>query len=288
MTNSTDLFPGFEEEVIASTQIPFCQVHNPPNMSLAQIKQYQPPIGWFIPAEQAQQAELKINHNWQPLRLTFAEDTSNPREVDGFLASHLRICVLHTSQIEVQERAKKGWRYCGLAYEYGHLTEYGQLAQSDRHHFRLRTCYLVMFLDDNHQPIHSTPLKIGMNAGVGVAFATELKQFRTEIETAYFQTVQEPKKSLSDRAHALTVFDFQLGCHKSEGKAPFIYPQQRFTPLANSSCHRRDRPVELIHQPLESLIIPKASAAGQTLLFLHAEYQNFFLHNSDEAATDLN
>jgi hypothetical protein len=82
-----------------------------------------------------------------------------------------------------------------------------------------------------------------------------------------------------------TVFDFHLGCHKSEGKAPYVYPTERQTPNNNTTTKRRDRPVQLLSQPLQSLIIPKASATGQTLLFLQTEYQDIFLRNCDELAT---
>jgi hypothetical protein len=100
MTPSTDLFQGFESEIIASTSLPFCQVQNPPNMSLTQIEQYQPPFGWFIPTQEALNAEFNPADDWQPIKLIFGEDTSNPREVDGFLATHIRISVLHSSDID--------------------------------------------------------------------------------------------------------------------------------------------------------------------------------------------
>ena len=102
MNTTLNLFQGFEDEVIASTQLPFCQIQNPPNMSLAQIKQFNPPMGWFIPSEQAELAEFKANNDWQPTRIIFGEDSPNPREVDGFLALHIRFVVLHSSNIEVQ------------------------------------------------------------------------------------------------------------------------------------------------------------------------------------------
>jgi hypothetical protein len=283
MTPSTDLFQGFESEIVASTSLPFCQVHNPPNMSLAQIQQYQPPFGWFIPTQQALNAEFNVTDDWQPIQLTFGEDTSHPREVEGFLATHIRISVLHSSDIEVFEKTDKGWRYFAQAYQYGQLTGDGKLAFTERDRYRLRTRYLLMFLDSNNLPLHSIPFKIGMSAGVGAAFSTELSEFRQEIETAYFQSVSQPKKSLSQRAHALTVFDFHLGFHKSEGKAPYVYPSERQTPDNNTTTQRRDRFVQLLSQPLDSLIIPKASATGQTLLFLQQEYNSIFAAPDDES-----
>ena len=167
------------------------------------------------------------------------------------------------------------------------MTPEGELAFQDRNNYRLRTRYLVLFLDQGNQPLHTIPFKIGMNAGVGAAFATEVKEFRDEIETAYFKSVGQPKKSLSDKAHALTVLDIQFDCHKSEGKAPYLYPAVRITPDKDTTVSRRDRSVQLVHQKLESLIIPKKSETGQTILSLIEEYKEILVRNQDEVANEL-
>ena len=272
---TSNLFSQFESEIIASTQIPYCQIQNPPNLSLSQIKQLNPDWGWFIPAEQAEQANFNATDDWQPTRLTFAEDTSSPRHVDGFIATHIRIVVLHQSNIEVQEKAKNGWRYCGLAYQHGQLTSYGESAKSDRNNYRLRTRYLILFVDQQNQLLHNVPIQIGMNAGVGAAFNTELKEFRKEFETVFFTQANKPQQQLSNRAHSLTIFDMQLGIYKSEGKAPYLCPRQRVTPDQSTTITRRERTVELVQQPLESMIIPKASQTGKLILNFWQQHQNF-------------
>ena len=90
---------------------------------------------------------------------------------------------------------------------------------SDRNNYRLRTRYLILFLDKQNQLLHDVPFQISINAGVGAAFNTELKEFRKEIETVFFAQINKPQQQLSSRAHSLTVLDLQLGLHKSEGKA---------------------------------------------------------------------
>lgn len=284
MNTKSNLFSQFESEIVSSAQLPYCQIQNPPNLSLSQIEQLNPAWGWFVPADQAELASFKTTDDWQPNRLIFGEDTPNPRHVDGFLSTHLRIVVLHSSQIEVQEKAKNGWRYCGLAYQHGQLTSYGESAYSDRNNYRLRTRYLVMFVDDRNQLLHDTPFKIGMNAGVGAAFSTELKEFRKEIETVFFAQLGKPQQQLSDRAHSLTVLDLQLGLHKSEGKSPFIYPQQRLTPDKSTTLTRRDRNVELLHCSIEKMIISKESDEGKTILSLWEQHKDFAHQYQDETA----
>ncbi len=78
---------------------------------------------------------------------------------------------------------------------------------SDRDNYRLRTRYLILLLDENNQPLHQIPFKIGMNAGVGTAFSQEVRSFRREIEEVFFKSINKPVKALTDRAHALTVLN---------------------------------------------------------------------------------
>ena len=70
--------------------------------------------------------------------------------------------VIHRSAaIEVQEKMNNGWKYVGEAYRKGKLTKYGELASKDREYYRLRTRYLLLFLDENNSPLHHIPRSIG-------------------------------------------------------------------------------------------------------------------------------
>ena len=282
MNNS--LLEQFETEIVSSTQIPFCQIQNPPNLSLAQIEQHNSPWGWFIPSEQAELADFNLTEDWTATRLTFGEDTPNPRHVDGFLAHKIKIVVLHQSNIEVQEKAANGWKYCGLAYKSGQLTPQGELAKSDRNNFRLRTRYLLFFLNSKKELLHPAPIKIGMNAGVGAAFNGELKEFRKEIETVFFTSKNQPQQQLSNRAHSLTIFETELGLQKNDGKSPYLYPAKRNTPDKSSQITRRDRTINLLHKPIEGLIIPKASDTGKAILAAWEEHKGFASKYQDDLA----
>ena len=257
MTNTIDLLSQFEDEITTSNRLPYLQIQNPPNMSLAQIEKFGALFGWFIPSEQAELAEFNATGDYQPTRITFGEDTTQPREVDGFLTTKVRLCILHRSNIEVQEKATNGWKYLGLAYKLGERTTHGDLAFSDRENYRLRTRYLILLLDENNQPLHQNPFKLGMNAGVGTAFSQEVRSFRREIEEVFFKSMNRPVKALTDRAHALTVLNLEFNVHKSEGKSPFICPSVRFAPAvenlgSETVVARRDRKVKLINHKIES------------------------------------
>ena len=127
MTNTIDLLSQFEDEITTSNRLPYLQIQNPPNMSLAQIEKFGAPWGWFLPSEQAELAEFQATEDYQPTRIVFGEDTAQPREVDGFLTTKVRLCILHRSNIEVQEKATNGWKYLGLAYKLGERTNHGDL-----------------------------------------------------------------------------------------------------------------------------------------------------------------
>ena len=205
------------------------------------------------------------------------------------MTTKVRLCILHKSDIEVQQRATNGWKYLGLAYKFGERTPHGDLAfsdqakpgsEADRDNYRLRTRYLILLLDENNQPLHQITFKLGMNAGVGTAFSQEVRSFRREIEEVFFKSTNKPVKALTDRAHALTVLNLQFDVHKTEGKSPFICPVSRSAPAIDligkeTIVARRDRKVTLINQPIESLFIPKTSDTGQLILSLWEEHQDF-------------
>ncbi|WP_219907684.1 DUF5895 domain-containing protein [Aphanothece hegewaldii] len=281
MNTQTNFLQEFDEDVKASSTIPYLQVQNPPNLTLAQIQQYKPPYGWFIPDEQAKLVEFSPNDWFTPTRLTFGEDTSQPKQVDGWLTQHVRVFILHKSSgIEVQEKTERGWHYVGPAYHKGQLTKCGQSANEDKENYRLRTRYLLVFLDESNQPLHRIPLQLSMGRGTGGTFGEEVRQFRGEIERVFFKMRGEPTKTLSDRAHTLTVLDMELGLHKGEGKAPFIVPVKRLSPSVDgigteTIVDRRDRKIKLLGESLSSLLIPKSSETGQFLVNLWNEYSDF-------------
>lgn len=231
MITTPEFLNEFDDDITASESIPYCQVQNPKNLSLSEIRQYKVPWGIFVPTDQAELVELATLDYFTPTRLIFDQDTPQQREIEGFLTQHIRFVLIHRSAaIEVQEKMSNGWKYIGEAYKKGEITKYGELASKDREYYRLRTRYLLLFLDENNEPLHHIPLRLGLGAGTGGSLSEEVKVFRGEIERVFFKLRQHPQKALSDRAHALTVLDIKLGVHKGEGKSPFVCPVERLAP----------------------------------------------------------
>ncbi|ACB54130.1 hypothetical protein cce_4782 [Crocosphaera subtropica ATCC 51142] len=280
MTN-TDFLKEFDDDITVSESIPYCQITNPDNLSLSQIKQFNIPWGVFIPTDQAELVDLTVPDDFTPTHLTFDQDKPTERHIDGFLAQHIRFSLIHRSSIEVQEKGANGWQYLGEAYKKGKITKYGELASKDRESYRLRTRYLILFLDENNEPLHRVPLRLGLGAGTGGSLGEEVKVFRGEIERVFFKLRQQPQKALSDKAHALTVLDIQLGVHKGDGKAPFVCPSVRLAPAIDQvgkekvADRKGDRKVKLVGTPIQDLMLPKSSQTGQLILSLWDEYQDF-------------
>jgi len=68
--------------------------------------------------------------------------------------------------------------------------------------------YLVFFLDDNNNPLHSLPLKYGVRGVNGATFEQERRAFRTELQTCHAINNQIGAKPKTDRFHSLGVFCF--------------------------------------------------------------------------------
>lgn len=292
MITTPDFLTEFDDDITASESIPYCQVQNPKNLSLSEIRQYNVPWGIFVPNDQAELVDLTVPEHFLPTQLVFDQDTPQQREIDGFLTQHIRFVLIHRSAaIEVQEKMNNGWKYIGEGYRKGQITKYGELASKDRENYRLRTRYLLLFLDNNNEPLHYVPLRLGLGAGTGGSLSEEIKVFRGEIERVFFKLRQHPQKALSDRAHALTVLDIKLGVHKGDGKAPFVCPVERLAPAieqvgVEKVVERRERQVKLVGTPIESFMIPKSSETGQLILSLWEQYQDFPTKFQDEVSDD--
>jgi hypothetical protein len=280
MTVATDLRGEFDGETVPLNSLAFCQILNPPNLPLAQLKKLGNSCHWglFLPGDQAQKVNFTPNESFTPVQVTFG-DEGNERTVEGWLAKRIRLCVLHRSSgIDVQERASNGWRTLGAAYRGGSLTELGLKAEADKETYRFRTRYLILLLDKDNQPLHDVPLSLGLGRGPGGSIGEELRAFRSEVDLAYREYAGVSGVQLSDSALSRTALSIELGLHK--GKAPFVCPKRRSKPTADSSgiveeVVRHERTVTLVSEPIGSWLIPKESETGKLIRALFEQYQGF-------------
>ena len=79
-------------------------------------------------------------------------------------------------------------------------------ALKDDKNIKTERLYLVFFLDENNNPLHSLPLKYAARGVNGATFEVERRAFKAQLETCHALTNQVPAKPKNDLFHALGVF----------------------------------------------------------------------------------
>ncbi len=82
-------------------------------------------------------------------------------------------------------------------------------ALKDDKNIKTERLYLVFFLDENNNPLHTSPLKYAARGVNGATFETERRTFKAELETCHALTNQVSAKPKNDKFHALGVFCFK-------------------------------------------------------------------------------
>lgn len=293
---ATTILDEFEKDLQPSLSTPHCQVVNPPNLPEAQLEKLRPPYGFFIPSEKAEEVGFVPTSDWETTEVDFGEG-KKLTTVEGYLATHCRLAVLHRSQIEVEGLDPEGrYYYLGLAYERGQITQIGQDAKNSpkvgtKPMFRTRTRMLLFFLDEENNLLHNSPLKLTSRGGFGGSFGGELREYYSEINRVFGKLKKKSGMALSPAALARVAMDFQLGYHKGEGKAPFACIKSRFAPGidqvgVSKFVERRDYQVELTGVPIESLLISSGTDSGAVIMQAYKDYGDFALSEKTAKATD--
>ena len=81
-------------------------------------------------------------------------------------------------------------------------------ALKDDKNIKTERLYLVFFLDENNNPLHSLPLKYAARGVNGATFEVERRAFKAQLETCHALINQVPAKPKNDLFHALGVFCF--------------------------------------------------------------------------------
>ncbi len=274
-------FDDLEEFEETPERVPYCQVINPDNLSEAKIRDLNIPYGLFIPKEQAISAGFTPNGDFKEHSHTFSPDSAEPAIVEGYLATHVRFCIIsRSSTIEVQELTSRGWVYKGPGYIKGEPTPLKTLVDNDSNTYRLRTRYLLLFVDSQNTPLHKVPFQLSLGAGTGGAFGSEVKFFREDFNQVYGEVKNKPGITLSNELHSCTVLDIEIGFHKPNGRSPFIAPRIRLKPTKDGFGQkevksRRERQVTLVNEPYSRLLISKKSGTRELIFALREAYSQF-------------
>lgn len=278
-TNNFDiasLVQGLESEIVASSSLPYCQVQNPPNISLAQVEKLKAPYGIFITDAQAALAGFTPDKNWELISVDFASQST-----PGYIATKLRFIVISKSPSLVMANVQGRYKVVGETYKNGNLTEVGLAAQGDKTNYRIRQSLCIVFVDEDNKPLHTTPFKLSLSPAVGVGLGIARKQNVDELTETIFQLMNKPKQNLSYKAQALMVTELKLHPLKSgTNNAPYIYPGERSSIKVAEGTTKdfdnRGRSTKLVHTTIEKLLIGQATPNGQTIMNMYDAYQDYF------------
>ena len=84
---------------------------------------------------------------------------------------------------------------------------YNAALKNDRN-IKTERLYLVFFLDQNNNPLHTSPLKYAARGVNGVTFETNRRAFKSQLEACHALTNQVPSRPKNELFHALGVFCF--------------------------------------------------------------------------------
>jgi hypothetical protein len=274
MINYTELFNEFAPEVRQG--LPYCQIINPPNLPLDQLKKINPPHGIFISKENVKLSGL-ITEGMQPHEQSFRD---GEEIIEGFISSHLRFVVLHITPLVVQAGGKTLGFY--FADNGNGVSDFGKLVAQDFKTYNTRSWWLIAPLSKANELITSVPVKLSLRGAVGAAFNQERKATIKEIETEFFKKAGKPKQNLSTKAHSCLIMDWHLSSYKTTGKCPHEYVSSR-QGIADTEKEeyrygdgKYSRQVKIMPESLDNLLISPSSLTGQTIYSWYEEYINIF------------
>ena len=74
MITTPEFLNEFDNEITASESIPYCQVQNPKNLSLSEIRQYNVPWGIFVPNDQAELVDFTVRDHFLHNQIVFDKE----------------------------------------------------------------------------------------------------------------------------------------------------------------------------------------------------------------------
>lgn len=142
--------------------------------------------GLFISQQNAETAAIAIPKHWQPFKARFKSGTTDratgrflPGVQEGYLFTSARILVVRVGPLSMYTKrtAQAGETYLGIYDRETYLEQRDSLA--------LKTKHLVYLLSSKNELLHDTPMQFTARGVFGATFAQHLREFQTELQTAY-------------------------------------------------------------------------------------------------------
>jgi Family of unknown function (DUF5895) len=184
----TDLFASFSGEEYAGeqTNYPWIQVISKDELDRS---------GLFISRENADRALFMPDATWKPFAPQFKGAKSR---TDGWLSQTPRLLIVNRSQATIWT-SKKPSEYVKPYSKSGY----------DRAIHILKTRHLIILVDVNNQPLHSTPLQLTTKGAFNGSFGAAIAQFR-DCFNAIVAKHSKDTKPRSDKFFSMAVVELQL------------------------------------------------------------------------------
>ncbi|MFM8006950.1 MAG: DUF5895 domain-containing protein, partial [Dolichospermum sp.] len=287
----TALLDQFLTHTVASTEIPYCQIISPPNLKPAELDKWVKSgglnqIGFFVKASEAEKADFVPDNSWQPYEASLGDGS----EV-GFISNSPKFCIIHKSQREVQFRPSEEDRFSfvGLVWENGSETEFAKAAAADTNKlYKIVTRHLLLFLGEDDQPLHTTPIQYTAKGAFSGSLYAETTELYKQLSKVYFTRLRLAGKQanggmLSPFALAFAKVDITIGFSRNKPtESPFCVPSEIAFPTIDNvgvDCEfyrkKGDRKIIFHGVALENAMIDMTSEAGKLIQSWHSEYKSF-------------
>lgn len=125
--------------------------------------------------------------------------TKDNKKIDGFGIQNSRICVLRKTKLLRFDNANN---LCGIWVK-------GDGDIRDEKGYKKYTCirrYLLLFLDENNEPLHNQPLQLTARGMFQIDFENTLRLFRQDMEIAYAKAKNRNRAQMNSLWHSMCIF----------------------------------------------------------------------------------
>jgi len=296
VSNTTGNFNEFENEIAQPLVRPWVQVVNVKNDSLKNIAKDNKPWGFFLAQEQATDVGFEPDNNWDDIDIEFVDD----EPTHGYLTKSPRFVVIQRSRPEAYKKNSYGnWRYEGLYFgdsANSASTNYHELikglSSDDQKSWRSITRYLLMFVDEKNQPLHSKPLQLKLKGAGGYAIGQAIVDTYVNFEKSYFASIKKPHSIISPAGRARIVIDLKLGLEKPGANSPQIVVETLSTPSVAlgkfQEVDSKGKTVKHFGVSLDSMLVSASTSFGAQLRDLHQDNLEFALPGGKKAQAIVN
>jgi|GEM_PF-6169422 len=287
MTFSTPIDNQFDDESLElmlegefeGGGYPYIQVLTHPNENPVKVKKERP-WGFFLNQENADAIGFQPDDNWKPCTFYTVEGESfanavvsmTPEDIaeygkagqevtehTGYLSHNLMFHLILNSQVEVETKGEKSYRFVALRW-HGDKAErqatedlLKEVGEDGRKTHRWIQRYLIVIIGADGEPLHDGVIQWKAKGGAGGAFASELKEFNQNLNSAYGTGRGKSRLNLYDRKNqyggdnrAFVRMEMGFDLYKeNKDTAPYLVPVACSAPVGDPAISKAGKPVEV-------------------------------------------